>query len=65
MEGRVYSIYQIYCSKCNMGQKKKMSWRKYLAYMAFDRKSKGYHRIDTTFMSIEPKSCPFGHPIKR
>ena len=55
--------YRIYCSKCNKDKKKKMSWGKYLYYVTTDRKSKGYHEIDSSFVSKEPTKCPFGHEI--
>lgn len=56
--------YRVYCSTCNKEMKKKMSWRKWLSYMTFDGRSKGYHEIDQSFISGEPDKCPFGHPIR-
>ena len=55
--------YRVYCSKCNKEQKNKMSWRKYLYYMATDGKSKGYHDIHSTLVETEPTRCVFGHDI--
>ena len=57
-------VYKIYCSNCNRDMKKKMSWVKYLNYMSFDGRSKGYHYIPINLVSKEPNKCPFGHPIK-
>lgn len=56
-------IYRIYCSKCNKDQKRKMSWTRWLRYMATDRKSEGYIEIDGSFIQFEPYVCPFGHFI--
>jgi hypothetical protein len=47
-------IYQVYCSKCNKDIKKKMSWIKYLKYITFDGKSKGYHEIDHDLVGAKP-----------
>ena len=40
-----------------------MSWTGYLYYMATDRRSKGHHYIDSTFVTKEPTKCIFGHEI--
>ena len=57
------TIYRVYCSKCNKNVKEKMSWRKYLYYVATDGKSKGYHDINSCFVNNNdrPDKCPFGH----
>ena len=56
-------IYRVYCSKCNMEKKAKMSWKRYLKYITFDRKTQGYHEIDASYVREEPSKCPFGHTI--
>ena len=59
--------YRIYCSKCNKEQKNKMSWKKYLYYMAVDGRSKGYYSVESSLIEnvseSGPKKCPFGHKI--
>ena len=57
-------FYRLYCSKCNSNVKKRMTWKKYIYYMSFDSKSKGYHDIETSLVDNKPSKCPFGHPIK-
>ena len=57
------TIYRVYCSECNKEKKAKMSWGKYLKYITFDGKSKGYHEIDASYVSKVPTKCPFGHNI--
>ena len=57
-------VYRVYCSTCNRDMKKKMSWKRYLKYISFDGRSKGYHYIPSFLVGDEPKNCPFGHPIK-
>lgn len=57
-------MYRVYCSKCNKDMKKKMSWRKWLGYITFDGRTKGYHDIDPSLINGEPSSCPFGHHIR-
>ena len=62
-------LYKIYCSTCNKETKKKMTWYKYIKYISFDRKSKGYHEIYPEYIVNKdektggPSSCPFGHKI--
>ena len=57
-------IYRVYCSTCNKAMKSKMSWNKWIKYMTFDGRSKGYHEIDSSFVAGEPSVCPFGHPLR-
>ena len=56
--------YRVYCSTCNRDIKRKMTWKKYISYIAFDGKTKGYHEISIDLLNTEPTTCPFGHPIK-
>jgi len=56
-------IYRIYCSQCNKDAKSKMSWSKYIYYMSWDSKTKGYHNIEASLWSDEPTTCPKEHKI--
>lgn len=55
--------YRIYCSTCNKEKKSKMSWSRYLRYLAIDGKSKGYQEIDSDLVKNAPTKCIFGHAI--
>lgn len=56
--------YKVYCSTCNRNVKSKMSWKRYLKYISFDGRSKGYHYIPIDLTNGVPNKCPFGHPVK-